>query len=175
MLVDHVRKYAKTVYHPAGTCRMGTDAQAVVDPKLAVHGVTGLWIADASIMPIVVSGNTNAPAIMIGERLCGFRTRPHSMNCPGKTKRLGLTWDTRMTMMKKVLIKRIYARRIAASLERGKRNRTRQKEKDDDRGIRNWPKISVRLDFDRLRCGSAFDGRLHDGVFREPVLARGGT
>jgi choline dehydrogenase-like flavoprotein len=72
VLVDHVRQYAKTVYHPAGTCKMGTDALSVVDPRLAVHGVPGLWVADASVMPTVVSGNTNAPSIMIGERCADF-------------------------------------------------------------------------------------------------------
>jgi choline dehydrogenase len=72
VLVEHTRRYAKTVYHPSCTCRMGTGADAVVDPKLAVHGVTNLWIADASVMPSIVSGNTNAPTIMIAERCADF-------------------------------------------------------------------------------------------------------
>ncbi|MEE1923309.1 FAD-dependent oxidoreductase [Pseudomonas sp. 148P] len=69
---DYVRKVAKTVFHPAGTCRMGQDPGAVVAPDLRVHGVKGLRVADASIMPTIVSGNTNAPSIMIGERCADF-------------------------------------------------------------------------------------------------------
>ncbi|MBR7520618.1 GMC family oxidoreductase [Pseudomonas juntendi] len=69
---DYVRTVAKTVFHPAGTCRMGSDEAAVVDPALRVRGVQGLRVADASIMPTIVSGNTNAPCIMIGERCADF-------------------------------------------------------------------------------------------------------
>lgn len=72
VLIEHIRKYAKTVYHPVGTCKMGTDEDAVVDPKLKVHGIEGLRICDASIMPNLVSGNTNAPTIMIAERCADF-------------------------------------------------------------------------------------------------------
>lgn len=62
-----LRRYSHTLYHPVGTARMGTDASAVVDPELRVRGVTGLRVADASAMPTVIRGHTNAPAIVIGE------------------------------------------------------------------------------------------------------------
>jgi len=67
-ILGWIRGRATTIYHPAGTCRMGEDNMAVVDERLRVHGVTGLRVADASVMPTIVSGNTNAPAIMIGEK-----------------------------------------------------------------------------------------------------------
>ncbi len=70
---DYIRDNSWTVFHPCGTCAMGQDAQAsVVDPKLRVHGVEGLRVADASIFPNITSGNTNAPAIMVGERAATF-------------------------------------------------------------------------------------------------------
>ena len=67
-IIDWVKQAAETTYHPVGTCKMGTDTMAVVDPQLRVHGIAGLRVADASIMPTRTSGNTNAPAIMIGEK-----------------------------------------------------------------------------------------------------------
>jgi choline dehydrogenase len=67
-ILDWVRRAAETTYHPVGTCKMGSDAAAVVDAQLRVHGIEGLRVADASIMPTLTSGNTNAPSIMIGEK-----------------------------------------------------------------------------------------------------------
>ncbi len=65
---EAVRRTAETLYHPTGTCKMGHDESSVVDSELRVHGVTGLRVADASIMPVITNGNTNAPSIAIGEK-----------------------------------------------------------------------------------------------------------
>jgi len=67
-LADYIREKSDTLYHPVGTCRMGSDAGAVVDPQLRLRGIEGLRVADASIMPTIIGGHTHAPAVMIGER-----------------------------------------------------------------------------------------------------------
>ncbi|MGE3988945.1 GMC family oxidoreductase [Pseudorhodoplanes sp.] len=67
-LADYVRGTVATVFHPVGTCKMGVDSLAVVDPSLRVHGIGGLRVIDASVMPEIVSGNTNAPTVMIAEK-----------------------------------------------------------------------------------------------------------
>jgi choline dehydrogenase len=66
---EHIRNNAETAYHPSGSCRMGTDAMAVTDPQGRVHGVSGLRVVDASLMPLIVSGNLNAPTIMMAEKI----------------------------------------------------------------------------------------------------------
>ncbi|MGJ8625191.1 MAG: GMC oxidoreductase, partial [Yoonia sp.] len=66
--LDWTRNNTASIYHPTGTCKMGRGKGAVVDERLRVHGIVGLRVADCSIMPEIVSGNTNAPAIMIGEK-----------------------------------------------------------------------------------------------------------
>ncbi len=65
---DYIRKWSKTDYHPVGSCKMGSDDMAVVDTQLKVHGINGLRVIDASIMPTLISGNTQAPSIMVGEK-----------------------------------------------------------------------------------------------------------
>lgn len=67
-LIEYIRNFATTIYHPIGTCKMGHDPMAVVNERLQVHGIQGLRVADASIMPFIVNANTNAPCIMIGEK-----------------------------------------------------------------------------------------------------------
>ena len=66
--MNHIRNKADTIYHRVGTCKMGVDDTAVMDPKLRVRGLQGLRIVDASVMPTLVGGNTNAPTIMIAEK-----------------------------------------------------------------------------------------------------------
>lgn len=67
-LTDYIRNFATTIYHPVGTCKMGHDPMAVVNDRLQVHGIQGLRVADASIMPFIINANTNAPCTMIGEK-----------------------------------------------------------------------------------------------------------
>ena len=74
-MADFIRQAASTYFHPTSTCRMGNGLECVVDPGLKVHGIHGLRVADASIMPTVTSGNTNAPAVMIGEKVSELITR----------------------------------------------------------------------------------------------------
>ncbi len=83
-LAEAAGRIATTIFHPVGTCRMGRDADAVVDHRLHVHGIGHLWIADASVMPRITSGNTNAPTSMIAERAAEFilETRASAGNSP---------------------------------------------------------------------------------------------
>ena len=75
--LDWARNNTASIYHPTGTCKMGQSKDAVVDAKLRVHGISGLRVADCSIMPEIVSGNTNAPAIMIGEKASDLILEAH--------------------------------------------------------------------------------------------------
>jgi hypothetical protein len=80
-ILDWVRNAAETTYHPVGTCKMGSDPVAVVDSRLRVHGIKGLRIADASIMPTLTSGNTDAPSTLA---LVRTRRRPRSPSRPSR-------------------------------------------------------------------------------------------
>ena len=77
-LADYIRATTDTTFHPVGTCRMGVDAGAVVDPQLRVRGVQALRVIDASVMPTISSGNTHAPVVMIGEKGADLVRAVHS-------------------------------------------------------------------------------------------------
>jgi choline dehydrogenase len=72
VLIEHLKKTLETLYHPVGTCRMGNGENSVVNDKLQVHGIENLRVADASIMPEIISGNTNAACLMIAEKAADF-------------------------------------------------------------------------------------------------------
>src|SRR5215471_17556077 len=76
-MVEFIRNNLQTMFHPVGTCKMGHDDLAVVDEQLRVYGVEGLRVVDASIMPKIVNGNTNAPTIMIAEKIADVLRGPH--------------------------------------------------------------------------------------------------
>jgi choline dehydrogenase len=80
-LVDSaIRNYAQTLYHPVGTCRMGSDADSVVDPRLRVRGVQALRVVDASVMPQIIRGHTHAPTVMLAERAADLLRREHRLS-----------------------------------------------------------------------------------------------
>ncbi|MEE1924726.1 GMC family oxidoreductase N-terminal domain-containing protein [Pseudomonas sp. 148P] len=81
-LEAYVRANAQNAFHPVGTCAMGSGADAVVDPQLRVRGIQGLRIADASVMPVIVRGNTTAPTVMIAERASAFIRQPQAQASP---------------------------------------------------------------------------------------------
>ena len=91
---DFIRETAGSVYHLSGTCRMGTHVESVVDPRCMVHGVTGLRVVDASVMPQVTSGNTNAPTIMIAERAADLIKGLEPMREDDARYYRALDWET---------------------------------------------------------------------------------
>jgi choline dehydrogenase len=90
VIEDYIAQWTQTLYHPVGTCAMGSHEDAVVDPELRVRGVEGLRVADASVMPKITRGNTNAPSIMIGEKAADLlrgTTLPRAVR-PATTKEM---------------------------------------------------------------------------------------
>jgi choline dehydrogenase-like flavoprotein len=94
-LVRHIRARADTVYHPVGTCKMGTDAMAVVDAQLRVHGIENLRVVDASVMPTLIGGNTNAPTVMMAERAADWMRGPITFDRAVQDARAPVSHDAR--------------------------------------------------------------------------------
>jgi choline dehydrogenase len=94
-MAEYVRNNVQTLYHPVGTCKMGKDALAVVDEELRVYGIEGLRVADASIMPTIVGGNTNAPTIMIAEKVAAL-IKSGASSSTGTATTIGSEQTTRL-------------------------------------------------------------------------------